>query len=149
MPFVQHERITASSSAWVAMCGSQSLIQRPPWPCCRHFRLDGRIRDHSAKALGNWLAGQFFKGRLGIEQIDVARPTLHEQKDHALGPAGNMRWLGSQRIAAAGSPKGGGSGLTVSEPGECDRPKAGPGSGEHFTAREKSHGLFLVEPQRA
>ena len=37
-PLDQHERITARSSAQVAMCGSQSETQIPLWPCCFHFR---------------------------------------------------------------------------------------------------------------
>ena len=40
MPLPQSERMTEMSSAHSAMCGSQSEIQRPPWPCCFHLRLE-------------------------------------------------------------------------------------------------------------
>jgi hypothetical protein len=56
-----------------------------------------------------------------------------------------MRRLGTQRIAADSRPKGGGTGLSACEAGEGDSSKAGSGSGEHFAASEKGHGLFLIE----
>ena len=41
-PLDQHDWITASPSAHVAMFGSQSDTQMPLWPCCCHFRRDGK-----------------------------------------------------------------------------------------------------------
>jgi len=40
MPSATHERMTARSSAQVAMCGSQSEIHIPPWPCCCQVRFE-------------------------------------------------------------------------------------------------------------
>ncbi len=37
-PFAQHERITARSSACLAMCGYQSDTHRPLSPCCANLR---------------------------------------------------------------------------------------------------------------
>jgi len=48
MPSPTQERITARSSAHVARCGSQSLIQMPPSPCCFHARLDARIGESNS-----------------------------------------------------------------------------------------------------
>src|SRR3954471_16382370 len=45
MPLAQQDRMTARSSAHPAMFGSQSEIQRPPWPCCFHSRLQPRIGE--------------------------------------------------------------------------------------------------------
>src|SRR5690242_11666692 len=38
----QHERTTHRSSAQVAVCGSQSEISRPDWPCFLNVRLLAR-----------------------------------------------------------------------------------------------------------
>ena len=43
--------------------------------------------------------GQF---GLGIERIDVRRPAVHEQEDEPLGPRGEVRGLGSERVDRGG-----------------------------------------------
>ena len=48
-PLDQQERITARSSAQVAMCGSQSETQIPLWPCCFHFRREASNGEHGPR----------------------------------------------------------------------------------------------------
>ena len=45
------------------------------------------------KLVGHRLAGQLVEQRLGVEQVDVARPALHEQEDDALRRRGEVRRL--------------------------------------------------------
>ena len=45
MPLAQQERRTAMSSADSATCLHQSEIHRPPWPCCFHSRLSGKMGE--------------------------------------------------------------------------------------------------------
>ena len=92
-PLDQQERITAMSSTQVAMCGSQSETQIPLWPCCFHFALRGQERcspfahgrDHWLEAGWQRLAGQSVELGFGVERIEMAGPSFHEEKDHALG----------------------------------------------------------------
>ena len=109
-PFDQHERMTARSSAQVAMCGSQSDTQIPLWPCCFHLRREASSGERPSpigvmtglKLERQRLAGQPVDLRLGVERVDVTRPAFHEQEDHAPGRRGptprggrdDRRWRG-------------------------------------------------------
>ena len=87
-------RITHRSSASSAICGRKSLTSRPDWPRGRSGLTGGQERilghlaagHHHAEALGQRLAGELDQIGLGIEQIDMARPAMHEEPDHALDP---------------------------------------------------------------
>ena len=81
------------------MCGSQSHIHRPLWPCCDHLRLlasSGAPYSPIAVMTGRSCPAAACRASslelgLGVEQVDVARAAFHEQEDDALGPGGVMR----------------------------------------------------------
>ena len=62
------------------------LAARPKRLDRREQRILGHFapRHHHAEALGQRLAGVLHEVGLGIEQIDMARPAVHEQPDHPL-----------------------------------------------------------------
>ena len=56
----------------------------------------------AAAALGlhvDRLAVEAVELRLVVERVDLARPAIHEEEDHALGLGREMRRLGRQRIS--------------------------------------------------
>src|SRR5438477_2386243 len=48
MPSAQQERMTAKSSAQVAISGSQSETHIPLWPCCFHLRLEANSGESNS-----------------------------------------------------------------------------------------------------
>ena len=55
------------------------------------------------KLAGSGLPASSFSMRLGVEQIEVARPAFHEQEDDALGGGAVVRQLGRERRRQIGS----------------------------------------------
>ncbi len=87
-PLDQHERITARSSAQVAICGSQSETQIPLWPCCFHFRCEARSGERPSpigvmtglKLGGNgWPASRFTSGLGSNVSIWLGPPSMNRK----------------------------------------------------------------------
>ena len=101
------------------MCGSQSETQSPLWPCCFHLRCEASSGESpspigvitGSKLAGSGLPASWSSSRLGVEQVDVARPALHEQEDDALGRrrrecgrSGARAPATAEPVAGAGAP---------------------------------------------
>ena len=104
---------------------------------------DGRVelahrRDHPAEALGHGLPGKLLQGRLWIEEVDVAGAALHEQEDHALGPACLVRRLGRQGRKVGRCRGAEGSAAAEADQGQAA--EAGTAAGEHLATGEERHG---------
>ena len=83
------ERITHSSSAWVAMYGNNRLTSNPalamPIKLPERAEQVGRFRVHQLRLLDRQrLAVTLRYLRLGIEQIDLRRAAGHVEEDAAL-----------------------------------------------------------------
>ena len=81
------------SSTQVAISGYQSLTQVPDWPCCLNLRWQAeqiactRCGPSTSPGGRNYRAAacrQFVQRRLGVEQVDVAGPAVHETPDDRL-----------------------------------------------------------------
>ena len=84
----------------------------PHWPCCVNFH---GLPRHLGAGLGGVVVLDRRRGtagrrslrqlRLGVEQVDVARPALHEQRDHRPRPRRMVRRLRrAGRTSAAPAP---------------------------------------------
>src|SRR5262249_47491335 len=113
MPSPQHERITARSSAQVAVCGSQSLTHSPPLPCCCHFRLHANSGEPNSPIAvmilptdgGSGLPAISLTLGLGSNVSMWLGPPSMNRKMHAFALAGTCGPRGpSGRAAGRGTP---------------------------------------------
>ena len=131
------------SSATSARCGSSSRqLHAALRRACANFH---GLAEHLGAGLrrvvvldvaGERLAVELGRARLGVEQVEVARPALHEQRDHRLRPGRACGGLGLQvearplqvRLAPASA---GEQAVLVEQPGQGERADA------HALARQE------------
>ena len=105
------------------------------------LEFERRAEGRAGLALGPEILGRQFlarvrvEHRLGVEGVDLRRPTVHEQVDHPL----RLRRQGGRlrRQRRAGSRRGGRSGERTGfgqQPAERHRAEAHAGSAEHLTS---------------
>ena len=92
------------------------------------------------------LAGEFGEHWLRIEQIEMARPAVHEAPDHAFGLGGKRRGLGRQRIfrrrrAAAAAIGVDGPTATIAPSRRIRRRLASENRAANWLARVRNRGL--------
>ena len=98
------------SSAWRAICGSVSDSSIPDCPCL--VEAEGALQQVAGElfVVGDLLrrgrAVELRQHRLGVEQIDVARPAVHEELNDGLrlrGGSGSASPSGRRRLWLLGS----------------------------------------------
>ena len=99
--------MTARSSAWRATFVNRSETSRPDCPCRvkvagaqQRYPVHAReLKVAVAERFRNRLAVVLLEQRLGVERVQVARSTVHEEKDHASRPGDQRRVLRRERVA--------------------------------------------------
>ena len=109
-PSARQQRITARSSTQRGDLGIPVADPEARLAVLLELALRGQQRrvgrlahrgDGAPKLAGSGLPASLFERRLGVEQVDVARPAVHEAPDDARGPGGKVRRLGRERILIA------------------------------------------------
>ena len=139
------------SSTHVARCGIRSETSRPDLPCFLNVRV---LASSGVSPLVNWLTGLPKLGgsglpvmlgqlRLGVEQVDRARPADHEHEDDGVGRRLVVRLLGGERIRQAGSVSDRSRRVSVAgqQPRQSEGAATAAGLQQQIAARGgKSHG---------
>ena len=80
------------------------------------------------------LAVPTIEGRLVLPGIDLARPAVDEDPDHALGPRREVRRARGHGVLRRH--RGAEQSLPLEQTGQADQPEPGPGALEQLAARE-------------